>query len=423
MNILFKLLLIVGVSFYLVSTALAIEYFDINKPGIEKLNLSIKTTNSTETVALLVEKLRIQMRKTLLFNVLEDSENATFILEINPTTDDKIVSVNLTGAQGSSFEKISTGMKLRNQDDDHVDLKSSQLGNFLIKNLMGIKGALGSIVIWSESKKGESRNALVMKRFGSESQQNVTYNLFNNTGASWNPNGDAIIYSAQTGRGSDILWQGFTPLRFKSKSVYFDKGKGSSASWGVNGKLYLAKYMGDKNTDIFEYSLTQSASGPQLGKGINLTNHRAIETEAVLSPDGSKLAYISDRTGSPQVYLMDMKTKKSKRLTQKGKYNTSPAWSPDSSMIAYTSAGSGKSSVYRVAADDPLGVANQVSPNGIHAESPVWSSDGSMVAFQAKKGPDWKIYYVLSSGSTAQRLTDSVVGVNETVPSWNSGLN
>jgi len=193
MNILFKLLLIVGVSFYLVSTALAIEYFDINKPGIEKLNLSIKTTNSTETVALLVEKLRIQMRKTLLFNVLEDSENATFILEINPTTDDKIVSVNLTGAQGSSFEKISTGMKLRNQDDDHVDLKSSQLGNFLIKNLMGIKGALGSIVIWSESKKGESRNALVMKRFGSESQQNVTYNLFNNTGASLNPNGDAII--------------------------------------------------------------------------------------------------------------------------------------------------------------------------------------------------------------------------------------
>ena len=142
MNILFKLLLIVGVSFYLVSTALAIEYFDINKPGIEKLNLSIKATNSNEIVALLVEKLRIQMRKTLLFNVLEDSENATFILEISPTTDDKIVSVNLTGAEGTSFEAITTGMKFRNQDENHVDLKSAQLGNFLIKNLMGIKGAL-----------------------------------------------------------------------------------------------------------------------------------------------------------------------------------------------------------------------------------------------------------------------------------------
>ena len=423
MNILFKLLLIVGVSFCLVSSALAIEYFDINKPGIEKLNLSIKATNSSGISALLVEKLRVQMRKTLLFNVLEDSKDATFIIEISPTTDDKIVSINLTGAQGTSFEKITTGMKFRNENENHVDLKSSQLGNFLIMNLMGIKGALGSIIIWSESKKGENRNALVMKRFGSDSQQTVTYNLFNNTGASWNPKGDAIIFSAQTGRGSDILWQGFTPLRFKSISVYFDKGKGSSASWGSNGKLYLAKYMGDKNTDIFEYSLAQSASGPQLGKGINLTNHRAIETEAVLSPDGNKLAYISDRTGSPQVYLMDMKTKKSKRLTQKGASNTSPAWSPDSSMIAYTSAGSGKSSINRVAADDPLGVANQVSPKGLHAESPVWSSDGSMVAFQAKKGQDWKIYYVLSSGSAAQRLTNSVAGVSETVPSWNTGLN
>mgnify|MGYP006172383999 FL=1 len=59
MNILFKLSLIVGVSFCLVSSALAIEYFDINKPGIEKLNLSIKATNSSGISALLVEKLRI----------------------------------------------------------------------------------------------------------------------------------------------------------------------------------------------------------------------------------------------------------------------------------------------------------------------------------------------------------------------------
>ena len=101
MNILFKLLLIVGVSSCLVSTALAIEYFDINKPGIEKLNLSIKASNSSDLAVLLVDKLRIQMRNTLLFNVLEDSEKATFILEISPTTDDNIISAKLTGAKES----------------------------------------------------------------------------------------------------------------------------------------------------------------------------------------------------------------------------------------------------------------------------------------------------------------------------------
>ena len=422
MKILFKLILIIGVSLYLVSPALAIEYFDINKPGIEKLNLSIKAKSSSDLVDLLVEQLRSQMRKTLLFNIVDDSSESTFSLEISPTTDPKIVSVTLAGAQGTSFEAITTGMRFRNQDEEYVNLKSAQLGNFLVKNLMGIKGSLGSIVIWSESKKGESRNSLVMKRFGSEVQQNVTYNLFNNTGVSWNPKGDTIIYSTQTGRGSEIYWQGFLPLRLRGMSIYFDEGKGSSASWGSNGKVYLAKYTGERNTDIFEYVVVYAGAGPSLELSRKLTKHSTIETEPVLSPDGNKLAYISDRTGSPQIYLMDLSTKKSTRLTNKGRYNSSPAWSPDSSMIAYTSIVGGKSAIFRVGADDPLGFANQVSPKGMQAESPVWSSDGSMVAFQAKKGMDWKIYYVLSSGSSAQRLTNSSDGVNETAPSWNSGL-
>ena len=422
MKILFKLILIIGVSLYLVSPALAIEYFDISKPGIEKLNLSIKTKSSSDLVDLLVEQLRSQMQKTLLFNILDDTEESTFSLEISSTTDPKIVSATLAGAQGTSFEAITTGMRFRNQDEEYVNLKSAQLGNFLIKNLMGIKGSLGSIVIWSESKKGESRNSLVMKRFGSEVQQIVTYNLFNNTGVSWNPKGDTIIYSAQTGRGSEIFWQGFLPLRLRGMSIYFDEGKGSSASWGSNGKVYFAKHAGGRNTDIYEHVVVYAGTGPSLEMSRKLTKHSSIETEPVLSPDGNKLAYISDRTGSPQIYLMDLSTKKSTRLTNKGKYNTSPAWSPDSSMIAYTSLVGGKTAIFRVGADDPLGFANQVSPKGMQAESPVWSSDGSLVAFQAKKGMDWKIYYVLSSGSSAQRLTSSVDGVNETSPSWNSGL-
>ena len=68
MKILFKLILIVGVSLYLVLPALAVEFFDINKPRIEKLNLSINKTGDSDLVDLLVEELRGQMPKTLLFN-------------------------------------------------------------------------------------------------------------------------------------------------------------------------------------------------------------------------------------------------------------------------------------------------------------------------------------------------------------------
>ena len=424
MKILFKLILIVGVSLNLVLPALAIEFFDINKPRIEKLNLSINKSGDSDLVDLLVEQLRSQMGRTLLFNILDDTEESTFNLKISPTNDQKIVSVTLSGAQGQGFEPITTGMKFRDQDKEYVNLKSSQLGNFLIKNLMGIQGSLGGIVVWSESKKGENKNSLVMRRFGSDIQKQITYNLYNNTGVSWSPKGDAIIYSAQTDSGSNVFWQGFNPLRLKSERVFFSEGTSSSATWGNNGNIYLAKYMGDKNTDLIEYTIVSGGTGHSLEMSRKLTKHMAIETEPALSPDGKTLAYISDRTGTPQVYLLNLATKKTTRLTKKGNYNSSPSWSPDGTMIAYNGVRNSKSVIFRVLVDDPLGFETQVSPKGMQAESPVWSSDGSLVAYQAKKTgqQNWKIYYSLSSGSSAQRLTKSKRGVDETSPSWNSGL-
>jgi len=424
MKILFKLILIVGVSLYLVLPALAIEFFDINKPRIEKLNLSINKSGDSDLVDLLVEQLRSQMGRTLLFNILDETEESTFNLKISPTNDQKIVSVTLSGAQGQGFEPITTGMKFRDQDKEYVNLKSSQLGNFLIKNLMGIQGSLGGIVVWSESKKGENKNSLVMRRFGSDIQKQITYNLYNNTGVSWSPKGDAIIYSAQTDSGSNVFWQGFNPLRLKSERVFFSEGTSSSATWGNNGNIYLAKYMGDRNTDLIEYTIVSGGTGHSLEMSRKLTKHMAIETEPALSPDGKTLAYISDRTGTPQVYLLNLATKKTTRLTKKGNYNSSPSWSPDGTMIAYNGVRNSKSVIFRVLVDDPLGFETQVSPKGMQAESPVWSSDGSLVAYQAKKTgqQNWKIYYSLSSGSSAQRLTKSKRGVDETSPSWNSGL-
>ena len=424
MKILFKLILIVGVSLYLVLPALAIEFFDINKPRIEKLNLSINKSGDSDLVDLLVEQLRSQMGRTLLFNILDDTEESTFNLKISPPNDQKIVSVTLSGAQGQGFEPITTGMKFRDEDKEYVNLKSSQLGNFLIKNLMGIQGSLGGVVVWSESKKGENKNSLVMRRFGSDIQKQITYNLYNNTGVSWSPKGDAIIYSAQTDSGSNVFWQGFSPLRLKSERVYFSEGTSSSATWGNNGNIYLAKYMGDKNTDLIEYTIVSGGTGRSLEMSRKLTKHVAIETEPALSPDGKTLAYISDRTGTPQVYLLNLATKKTTRLTKKGNYNSSPSWSPDGTMIAYNGVRNSKSVIFRVLVDDPLGFETQVSPKGMQAESPVWSSDGSLVAYQAKRTgqQNWKIYYSLSSGSPAQRLTKSKRGVDETSPSWNSGL-
>ena len=420
MKIIIKLILSVGISLQFVIPALAIAFFDINKPGIEKVTIAVIANDSDDIIDPLVGHLEKQLQKTLLFTVVKDPDQASYKVDINSTSDSDTISATLSGNQGSSFEAITVGMKFRSEKTDYISLRSAQLGNLLVEKLMGIKGSLGSILLWSQSKRGETRNSLVMGRLGIEdSTKQLTYNLFNNTGASWGPKGENIIFSAQTGEGSKVFFQGIRPLRLKSKEIFFDRGRGSSASWGSNGKIYLAKYTGDKNTDIYEYSV---GSGPSLETPRELTKHSAIETEPVLSPDGKKLAYVSDRTGQPQVYSMDLSSKKVTRISRKGGYNTSPAWSPDSSMVAFTSQKRGsKSTIYRVRIDDNLGTQTRVSPENISSESPSWSPDGSMVAFQGFQGV-WKIFYVLSSGGPAERLTNSSKWIVETGPTWSSRL-
>ena len=420
MKIIIKLILSVGISLQFVIPALAIEFFDINKPGIEKVTIAVIANDSNDIIDPLVGYLEKHLQKTLLFTVVKDPDQASYKVEINDASDSDTIAATLSGNQGSDFKPFSVGMKFRNEKPVYISRRSAQLGNRLVEKLMGIKGSLGSIVLWSQSKKGETRNSLMMGRLGIEdSTKQLTYNLFNNTGASWGPKGENIIFSAQTGEGSKVFFQGIRPLRLKSKEIFFDRGRGSSASWGSNGKIYLARYTGDKNTDIYEYSV---GSGPSLEMPRELTKHSAIETEPVLSPDGKMLAYVSDRTGQPQVYIMDLSSNKVTRISRKGGYNTSPAWSPDSSMVAFTSQKRGsKSTIYRVRIDDNLGTQTRVSPENISSESPAWSPDGSMVAFQGFQGV-WKIFYVLSSGGPAERLTNSSKWIVETGPTWSSRL-
>src|SRR5437667_4731643 len=67
-----------------------------------------------------------------------------------------------------------------------------------------------------------------------------------------------------------------------------------------------------------------------------LTMHAAIDTEPTWSPTGRELAFISDRSGSAQIYVMDAEGTNLRRLTHSG-FNTQPRWSPKGDAIAFTS--------------------------------------------------------------------------------------
>ena len=70
---------------------------------------------------------------------------------------------------------------------------------------------------------------------------------------------------------------------------------------------------------------------------VNLTNREARDIDPAWSPDGTQIAFASDRTGSFQIHVMDSDGASQVQLTFGPGHHVWPAWSPDGLELAYSS--------------------------------------------------------------------------------------
>jgi Tol biopolymer transport system component len=149
----------------------------------------------------------------------------------------------------------------------------------------------------------------------------------------------------------------------------------------------------------------------------NLTHDSAHDNAPVWSPDGLQLAFPSYRHGSPGIDVIDARGANLRTLTPNNAISDSPAWSPDSSRIAFSSDLNGNWDLYEVNVD--ASNLHRLTDNG-NAYFPSWSPDGSQIAFMvsdsSKTGSDWEIYVMNADGSNARRLTDN--DAYDASPSW-----
>ncbi|MCY4473859.1 MAG: hypothetical protein OXC83_00275, partial [Chloroflexi bacterium] len=136
------------------------------------------------------------------------------------------------------------------------------------------------------------------------------------------------------------------------------------------------------------------------------------------SPDGRRIAFVSDRDGDDDIYVMNADGSGVVRLTDNDADDFSPAWSPDGGRIAFVSDRDGNEDIYVMNADGS-GVVRLTDNDGWDFD-PAWSPDGRRIAFASYRDGDWDIYVMDADGSGVVQLTDN--DDQDYVPAWSPAV-
>lgn len=116
-----------------------------------------------------------------------------------------------------------------------------------------------------------------------------------------------------------------------------------------------------------------------------------------------KIAFVSDRDGNEEIYVMNPDGSGQTRLTFDSDEDTDPAWSPDGRRIAFTK----RQQIFVMNADGSG--ATQLTSQGFN-ENPAWSPDGLKIAFQSSRDSvallEFEIYVMDADGENETRLTN-----------------
>lgn len=157
--------------------------------------------------------------------------------------------------------------------------------------------------------------------------------------------------------------------------------------WSPDGTqiAYLRVTPGD-HVDIYVIELARDATvrgvaWRETPEPRNLTNDSAPENDPQWSPDGTQIAYLSDRGNGSDIYVIDTRNGQRRQITTTPVPESWPRWSPDGRYLAYVQQTGSRRALmlYDFTSDESRPLVRGLIRGGL----PVWSPDGAVIAFAA----------------------------------------
>ncbi|MGL4348934.1 MAG: hypothetical protein ACRCSV_05750 [Chlamydiales bacterium] len=159
-------------------------------------------------------------------------------------------------------------------------------------------------------------------------------------------------------------------------------------------------------------------TGKSIGKPIQIFSMpHSVNASPVFSPDGNRLAFVSDKDWTPRIYLLDLKKENSidnlTCITKKNRENTAPSWSPDGKKIAYSAKTNGIRQIWIY--DLNTQEENQITIGPHHKENPFFAPNSIHIVYNTT-GQESHIYVVDTNRKKSMQLTHGP-GISH-YPAW-----
>lgn len=265
----------------------------------------------------------------------------------------------------------------------------------------------GSSAIAFTSNRDGNFEIYIMDSDGSN-QRRLTDSPVDDFFPEFSPSGGLLLYWSYQ-EGPPLIARLNWILPDGSQQGLFADHVSAWTAWSPDSKFVAYTSGGGKgNLDIYAgYS-----GGGTPGQ---LTTDPATDIMPAWSPDGTTIAFVSNRKGGTHIYLMDPDGRNQRRLTKSDMEEREPDWSPDGSRITFASGDDIQSNIY-VVDSDGTDIRQLTFDTHDYNENPVWSPDGTMIAFWSGRSGNHDIYVIKIDGSELINLTNHPA--KDENPSW-----
>lgn len=175
---------------------------------------------------------------------------------------------------------------------------------------------------------------------------------------SWSPDGEWIAFLNESGMFGDLYLihpDGTGLIRLTNTD---DISRDGDLVWSPDGKQIAYSANRDGNIDIYISDVENAIRGNAASRQLTDTPAPVQNLVTSWSPDGSMIAFSSNRDGNMEIYLMNPEGNDIVRLTDNVTSDAEPRWSPDGKQIAFSSNRDGNVEIYVLDVEETIQSGN-----------------------------------------------------------------